>query len=181
VALERKYEKDGGPSMARGLQLLAGSERSAADRSHFVLTQLLFWLLAAPDGHAKNFSIQHAVGGRYHLTPLYDVLSAWPLIGRQARQLQYEKVTLAMALRGKNAHYRLGSVQTRHWQALAVSVGVDGLWERMIDRVERSSEVFYSLQEQLPATFPESVFNAIGKGIRRHAKEFLDNLKHLDA
>lgn len=181
VALERKYEKDGGPSIAQGLQLLAGSEHAAADRSHFVLTQLLFWLLAAPDGHAKNFSIQHAVGGRYHLTPLYDVLSAWPLIGRKARQLQYEKVSLAMALRSKNKHYRLGSVQVRHWRALAQSVGVDGLWERMIATVEGAIDTFYSLEKQLPATFPESVFTAIGKGIERHARDFLASLQRLDA
>jgi serine/threonine-protein kinase HipA len=180
VPLERKYEKDGGPSIAQGLQLLAGSERAAADRSHFVLTQLLFWLLAAPDGHAKNFSIQHAVDGRYHLTPLYDVLSAWPLIGKKAKQLQYEKVSLAMSLRSKNAHYRLGFIQARHWHTLARSVGVDGLWVRMIATVERAGEVFYSLQKRLPSTFPEPVFNAIGKGIERHAKNFLDNLKHLE-
>jgi serine/threonine-protein kinase HipA len=180
VPLERKYEKDGGPSMTQALQLLAGSEDAAADRSHFVLTQLLFWLLAAPDGHAKNFSIQHTVGGRYRLTPLYDVLAAWPLIGRKAKQLQYEKVSLAMALRGKNKHYRLNSVQARHWWALARSVGVEGLWERMIETVERGSETFYSLEKRLPANFPESVFNAIGKGIKRHAKTFLGGVKHIE-
>ena len=177
VPLERKYQKDGGPSIAQGLQLLAGSEHAAEDRSRFALTQLLFWLLAAPDGHAKNFSIQHAVGGRYHLTPLYDVLSAWPLIGRKAKQLQYEKVTVAMALRGKSAHYRMDTIQARHWHALALSVGVDGLWERMIDTVVRASEVFHSLHERLPPDFPESVFNAIGSGIKRHARVFLDALE----
>lgn len=181
VPLERKYEKDGGPSMARCLQLLASSEQAAADRSHFALSQLLFWLLAAPDGHAKNFSIQHAVGDRYHLTPLYDVMSAWPLIGKRAKQLQYQKVSLAMAVRSKNAHYRLSSIHTRHWQALALSVGVDGLWSRMIDMVERSTDVFNSLQTRLPKGFPDSVFNAIGNGIARHARDFLDGLKHLEA
>jgi serine/threonine-protein kinase HipA len=177
LPLERKYEKDGGPSIDQGLQLLAGSEHAAADRSLFVVTQLLFWLLAAPDGHAKNFSVRHAVGGRYHLTPLYDVLSAWPLIGKKAKQLQYEKVSLAMAVRGKNAHYRIGSIQPRHWQALAQSVGVEGLWERMMDMMTRATQVFDSLQKRLPAGFPESVYNAVGRGIERHAKLFLDGIK----
>src|SRR5690606_5798851 len=35
LPLERKYEKDGGPSMAQALQLLAGSEHAAEDRAHF--------------------------------------------------------------------------------------------------------------------------------------------------
>jgi serine/threonine-protein kinase HipA len=40
---------------------------------------VLVWLLGAPDGHAKNFSIKLLVGGRYELTPLNDVLSIWPI------------------------------------------------------------------------------------------------------
>jgi serine/threonine-protein kinase HipA len=179
LPLGRKYEKDGGPSLAQGLQLLAGSEQATADRSHFVLTQLLFWLLAAPDGHAKNFSIQHSVGGRYHLTPLYDVLSAWPLIGKGPKLMQYEKVSLAMALRGKNAHYRLSSVQTRHWFELAQAVGIGGLWTRMIDAVERAPGVITGLEKMLPKHFPESVYAPIAKGIARHSKEFLDGLKYI--
>lgn len=179
VPVERKYEKDGGPSMTQCLTLLADSERAADDRSHFVMAQLLFWLLAATDGHGKNFSIRHGIGGRYHLTPLYDVLSAWPLIGKKAKQLQYEKASLAMALRSKNAHYKLGSIQARHWRALAQSVGVKGLWERMIATCERAPSSFYSLEKQLPKNFPESVFNAIGKGIARHATDFLQELKQL--
>jgi serine/threonine-protein kinase HipA len=30
--------------------------------------QVLFWLLRAPDGHAKNFSIQLLPRGRFQLT-----------------------------------------------------------------------------------------------------------------
>jgi serine/threonine-protein kinase HipA len=179
LPLEEKYEKDGGPSIGQGLQLLAGSDRAAADRNHFVLSQLLFWLLAAPDGHAKNFSIQHAVGARYHLTPLYDVLSAWPLIGRGPKQRQYEKVSLAMALRGKSAHYRLNSIHARHWRDLAHSAGIEGLWERMIETVERAAGVFKSLEKRLPSEFPESVYAAIAKGIGRHAADFLQGVKDL--
>ena len=49
--------------------------------------QLLFFLLAATDGHAKNFSIRILAGGRFQLTPLYDVLSAWPVIGKKANEI----------------------------------------------------------------------------------------------
>lgn len=49
--------------------------------------QVLFWmLLRAIDGHAKNFSLCLDPGGGLRLTPLYDVLSAWPVIGRGSGQ-----------------------------------------------------------------------------------------------
>ena len=84
IAPDRKYENDGGPSVRDCLAVLANSEHADEDRSTFALTQLAFWLLAATDGHAKNFSIQHRRAGRFHLAPLYDVLSArisWPTNG----------------------------------------------------------------------------------------------------
>ncbi len=40
--------------------------------------QILFWLIGATDGHAKNFSVFLGPGGSYRLTPLYDVLTAQP-------------------------------------------------------------------------------------------------------
>ncbi len=55
----KKYEQDGGPSIRACLDDLAGSQQTDLDRTNFVLTQLAFWLLAATDGHAKNFSIFH--------------------------------------------------------------------------------------------------------------------------
>jgi len=74
-----KYEADGGPTSEEILEILEGSESRDTDRAHFVLAQLAFWLLAATDGHAKNVSIFHRAGGAFGMTPLYDVLSAWPV------------------------------------------------------------------------------------------------------
>ena len=37
----------------------ATASTAEEDRANFVLAQFAFWLLAATDGHAKNFSIQH--------------------------------------------------------------------------------------------------------------------------
>ena len=62
--------------------------------------------MAATDGHAKNFSVFLLPGGRYQMTPLYDVLSAWPITGRGPRQLDTNRLKLAMAVKGKNTHYR---------------------------------------------------------------------------
>jgi serine/threonine-protein kinase HipA len=111
--------------------------------------------------------------GTYRATPLYDVLSAWPLIGKGARQLQYEKVSLAMALRGKNAHYRLNSIRPRHWRELAEHTGVRGLWHRLVEHVTEAPAVLGRLECELPSDFPAQVYERIRKGVERHAQVFL--------
>ena len=52
-----KYEGDGGPGIAPIMDLLLASWKSAFDRRTFMTLNLLYWLLFAIDGHAKNFSI----------------------------------------------------------------------------------------------------------------------------
>lgn len=172
VAPDRKYESDGGPSVRDCLAVLAHSDQADEDRATFALAQLAFWLLAATDGHAKNFSIQHRRGGRFNLAPLYDVLSAWPIIGRGANQLPYQRARLAMALRGQNAHYRLGEIEVRHWKRLAVSCG-EGVWERMVTMVERVEVALQSVERRLPAGFPQSLWSRLAEGTRKHAGQFL--------
>jgi hypothetical protein len=44
------------------LNELARAENPASDQRHFMLSQLIFWTLAATDGHSKNFSIYHPCG-----------------------------------------------------------------------------------------------------------------------
>jgi serine/threonine-protein kinase HipA len=168
-----KYEADGGPSMEDILGVLGGSESAAADRGDFALAQLGFWLLAATDGHAKNFSIQHHAGGGYGLTPLYDVLSAWPIIGAGANQLALQDAKLAMAVRGKNPHYRIAEIQPRHWQALALRTGVPDLWRRMRELVESAGVKLDAVQRRVPPDFPERVTVKIADGVRQQARAFL--------
>lgn len=85
------------------MALLLGSEQADQDREKFFRFQVLFWLLAAIDGHAKNFSIFLNPGGRFRLTPLYDVMSAHPLVAKH--QLQLQKIKMAMALKGTHHYY----------------------------------------------------------------------------
>jgi serine/threonine-protein kinase HipA len=95
----RKYQSDGGPGIVDILEFLNGAVAPREDRMSFMKTQIVFWLLAAIDGHAKNFSIFLTPGG-YKLTPLYDVISAYPY-----PELSNHKVKLAMAV--GNSHYRI--------------------------------------------------------------------------
>lgn len=171
VAPDRRYENDGGPSVRDCLGVLANSEDASEDRATFALAQLAFWLLAATDGHAKNFSIQHRRAGRFHLAPLYDVLSAWPIVGRGPNQLPYQRAKLAMAIRGQNGHDRLGEIDARHWQRLAASCGTN-VWERMAVMVERVDEVLRGVEHRLAPDFPNAVWSRVAEGVRRHATKF---------
>jgi serine/threonine-protein kinase HipA len=172
VSPDRKYESDGGPSVRDCLGVLANSEHATQDRAIFALAQLAFWLLAATDGHAKNFSIQHRRGGSFHMAPLYDVLSAWPIIGSGPNQLPYQRAKLAMAIRGKNVHYQLREIDVRHWQALAATCG-PGVWERMKLMVESVDDVLQTVEGRLPTNFPTRLWSRVADGTRRHATQFL--------
>ncbi|MFP4895097.1 type II toxin-antitoxin system HipA family toxin [Paraburkholderia sp. EG304] len=164
-----KYESDGGPGIEAIMEILAGSARATTDRRNFFATQLVFWLLAATDGHAKNFSIAHLPGNRYEATPLYDVLSAHPIIGSGAGRLAAQKVKLAMAVRGKNVHYLLNQIQRRHWVAEGQRVGFSATdVEALIDQLSAQTEtVIDTVSSQLPADFPLDVADAVFDGMRR--------------
>lgn len=168
-----KYEADGGPSAAAGLALLAGSAAADADRMTFQLVQLAFWLMAAPDGHAKNFSIFLRQGNAYEMTPLYDVLSMWPYMGRNRGQLHGRQVRLAMALRSKNTHYQIHTIRARHWHDLAMRNGGSLLWKAMRSLVERVAPALDVVAARLPGDFPERIRGPIFEGMRGQATTFL--------
>lgn len=162
-----KYEAQGGPGMAQCLQVLRVSRTAHADIQLFLCAQLAFWLLAATDGHAKNFSIFLLPGGGYRMTPLYDVISVWPVIGHGPNQVAWREAKLAMAVRSKNPHYQLDRIQTRHWHGLAQRSGAEGSWEMMQALVSRVEPAIATVQGMLPARFPERTADAIFDGLRR--------------
>lgn len=174
----QKYEKDGGPGIAEGMRLLAGSE-DAGDRESFAITLLTFWLMAATDGHAKNHSIFLQPGDAYRSTPLYDVLSIFPYVGDGPSQFRWRKAELAMALRSRNAHYALHGILPRHWQALAAQHGQVGTWQRMLEHVERVEAALGAVEAELPGDFPERTWQAISRGMRGQVEVFRAGLEGL--
>jgi serine/threonine-protein kinase HipA len=175
VPPEAKYEADGGPGMDQILDVLDGSMTREQDRRDFFKAQLLFWMLCATDGHAKNFSLFLRPGGRYQLTPLYDVLSAYPVLGEGPGKMSPFKAKMAMAVRSKNAHWKMQDILRRHWVALGARHGVldeGGRWvEHLIDAIAaRTPEVIAIVRSQLPTGFPAPLAEAVFDGMQAAAK-----------
>lgn len=167
----KKYENEGGPGIETIMNLLLGSRDSETQRRTFLKAQILFWLLAAPDGHAKNFSVFIERQGRYSLTPLYDVMSAYPILGHGNGKIPTEKLKMAMAATGKNRHYTWSKIQGRHWKETASRCGsaslMDDIITEIINTIPQALETVY---KSLPPEFPEELAQAIFSGIRNTAE-----------
>jgi serine/threonine-protein kinase HipA len=179
IAPTLKYENDGGPGMAKCLQLLSGSADPLQDKLAFQLTQLAFWLMAATDGHAKNYSIFLQPGDSYVMTPLYDILSMWPYFGAGRNQFSNRRAGLAMAMRSKNAHYALHTIQARHWHELAMKNGGPAVWEAMLGLVDQVKPALAAVEKRLPKNFQAGLWAAISNGMKGEADRFRAGLKTL--
>lgn len=166
-----KYQSDGGPGIAQVMNLLLGSDHAERDRNNFFKTQIIFWVLAATDGHVKNFSIAHLPGYRYRATPIYDVLSAHPVIGKGKNQISPHKAKLAMAVRGSANYYLIEKIQRRHWIEQAQQVGLGAAAaEQLIEAVTESTEsVIGAVGKLLPNNFPIDMAEAVFSGMRRQS------------
>ena len=166
-----KYEADGGPGIEQLAQVLHGSQNARGDLRTLLSSQIAFWLMAATDGHAKNFSIRLFAGGSYALTPLYDVISAWPIIGKGRNQLAWNNAKLAMAVSGKNRHYHVATIMRRHFNATAARCGwgddAEDIIHELLAKVDGAID---SVARQLPGGFPEDVATAIFNGMRNQAR-----------
>lgn len=171
VGPDAKYEADGGPGIASILERLLGSTQAAADCLDFFRTQVLFWMLAAIDGHAKNFSVFIEPRGHFRLTPRYDVLSAYPVLGHGKGKLAPEKIRMAMAVRGANRHYKWREIRRSHFEQTARDCGLGSSVRAVIDElVERTPEVIQQVGAAIPPGFPERVGTSILEGLRRAAQ-----------
>lgn len=167
-----KYESEGGPGLHAIGTWLQGSARRDKDLATLLKTQVLFWMLAATDGHAKNFSIRLLPGAAYHLTPLYDVLSAWPVIGKTASKIAHQKVKLAMALKGKNRHYDMAYIRREHFEKFGNWLGLFNTTTVLIDDIiGRTPAVIEAVSQELPAGFPQQIFTSICENMAFAARQ----------
>jgi serine/threonine-protein kinase HipA len=169
VPPSRKYQSDGGPGLVDIIDLLKGSDTPDEDRKTVFKAQILFWLIGATDGHAKNFSIFLGPGGSYSLTPLYDALTAQPSL--DARQIERKQMKLAMAV-GETNHYRIDGIHGRHFMQTAQAAGLPrAIASAAIEEVVAAADgALERVQEELPARFPaffhDSVRRAVSERVR---------------
>ncbi|MHB1948415.1 MAG: type II toxin-antitoxin system HipA family toxin [Gammaproteobacteria bacterium] len=161
-----KYQADGGPGIKNIMDLLLGSANPEEDREIFFRSQVLFWVLAAIDGHAKNFSLIIEPEGKYRLTPLYDIMSAYPLM--EKKQLQARKIKMAMALRGENNHYHWDGIQRRHFLGTAkhADYSVEKAETILNEILSKIEEVIDKISAELPKDFPRHISQSIFNGMR---------------
>ena len=166
VPPSRKYESEGGPGICDLVELLKGSDVPDVDQKTLFKAQVIFWLLGATDGHAKNFSVRLAPGSRYRLTPIYDVVSAQPSV--DAKQIRFNKMKMAMAI-GRNRHYVVHTIAGRHFVETGDQCGLPTTLVRdVLDEIrDTGKDTIDAVIAGLPDTFPASIAESISAGAKR--------------
>lgn len=159
-----KYETDGGPGMSAILDLLQGSDEPMNDRRMFLKAQIVFWLLGATDGHAKNFSIFLRPGGRFRMTPLYDVMSLQPAVDKS--RLRKNRFRLALAV-GDNRHYAIDTIFPRHFTQTVLKAGMPAGTVREIcgELLDRTEPAIQTVLDSLPPWFPAELADSVVGGM----------------
>ena len=169
----RKYQSDGGPSIKDIMQVLLGSDKSVQDQITFMKSQVLFWLLAAPDGHTKNFSIFINPKGGYELTPLYDIISIYPVLG--GKGLNKREIKMAMKLNSPttgSGTYHWERIFPRHFMATAKACGFSQeLMQKIMQQFKQDiPAAITKVKAELPKNIPTKISEAIFSGLLKRAE-----------
>jgi serine/threonine-protein kinase HipA len=166
----RKYNTDGGPGIRQCLSLLSGSDYAEEDRLAFLKAQVVFWLIGATDGHAKNFSLFLTPGGRYRMTPLYDIMSLQP--NYTAKQLRRNEFRLSMAV-GDNRHYGIESILPYHFleDAKAAGIAQEQVMEVFGSLSEMTVSAFERTASSMPDGFPQHLAKQVGDAMQKRSEK----------
>jgi serine/threonine-protein kinase HipA len=165
VPSSQKYENAGGPGIKECMNFLKGSDSPEQDRRTFMKAQIVYWLLGATDGHAKNFSVFITSGGRFYMTPLYDIMSVQPL--RDRGEIQKNKMKMAMAVLGRTKHYQIDTIQKRHFEMTADACGFSpSELESIFEELRQSTPLaLEKTMVAMPWGFPEPMTRPIRRGV----------------
>lgn len=156
-----KYETDGGPNLTRMLDLLRGSVSADEDRRTFLKAQVVFWLLAAIDGHPKNYCLRLLPGGEYRLAPLFDIVSFQWTIHREV--FGADRLPLSFTVGTTEPTRAVGKITPRHFVESGEAAGIPAAVTREIltELVETRGDAFDRTRARLPADFPPKVSEPI--------------------
>ena len=143
---EGKYQIEGGPGPHEVVDLLRReSTDPRADVGRFCDALIYNWALAAPDAHAKNYSLL-LDGSDVRLAPLYDVISFLPYAQRDLLDLR-----TAMAF---GSDHSLGAMAAPDaWGNAARQLGLDPaeVTDRALDLLRRTPSTVSDVIDGLPA------------------------------
>ena len=130
---ESKYQLLGGPTPQEIVRLLRREATAGRDDVERFCDALIYnWVIAAPDAHAKNYSLL-LDGSDVHLAPLYDMISFLPYAQRDWLELR-----TAMSF----AHdHSVGAMSTPDaWRSAGRAMGLDPevTTDRAADLLERA-------------------------------------------
>ena len=169
----RKYQNEGGPGIVEIMDLLRGSDEQSLDRYDFLKANILFWLIGATDGHAKNFSLGLFPGGRFNMAPLYDVLTVQPMVDK--RQIERKHFRLAMRL-GKSGKYRVSDIFRRHIVETGKKAGFskDVVHQIFDDISSQADTALENTISSLPEGFPSEIADSAANGFTARAMQLQD-------
>lgn len=146
----RKYEADDGPGVGK----VVGRLRTAADEDSvtgFVDATIAGYLLGAPDGHAKNYSVL-LIGRTARLAPAYDVSTG--LIPGPTGRLRYKATAMSIG-----EEKRFGEVEGTHWERFTKVAGraPELIRSRVVDLAQRLPDAFRDAISEL-ADSPDTAY-----------------------
>jgi len=153
-----------GPSNIDIAEVLRGSDDPIDDLITLFKSQIVFWLMGATDGHAKNFSVFLNPGGRFSLTPLYDILSAQPAF--DANQIPHNRFKLAMSV-GNADHFRVQYIQKRHFLETARMMRLGETYTNQVfdDLLKQGQTAADEALKFMPADFEMSIHESVKRAI----------------
>jgi len=91
-------------------------------------------------------------------------------------KLEVHKAKLAMAVRSKNAHWKLNEIKARHWDAVTRAAGLGDATPWLREIVTQTPRVLEIVAQEIPASFPTIVRDKIFDGLRGKVKEVAADL-----
>lgn len=148
--------------------LLRLPREALKDRYDFMKFQVFQWLIGATDGHAKNFSVFIQAGGSYRLTPFYDIISAFPVLGGTGIHISDLKLAMGLnASKGKKT--AIDKIYPRHFLATAKVLRFPEvqMHEILSDFARMIPAALDNVKTSLPTDFPENVVTAVETNVLR--------------